>query len=561
MFLKKFVEYLENILIIAMTKEQENFVLAHFGVYSFRHLSSELCVSISEIQEFIRSCKKFKPHIPYKNRSKEWKDEVAEYLSNHSISKTCVYFCISDTIVNKVRKEYNIQLMNRSDTLKVSRVENYGSWDNYKSFMIENTKRTSQERYGVDNYATTAEAKEKIRSSCLARYGVDNPMRNEDIKQRLQNTNLLKRGVPWPQQDKNVLKKRLETCTARYAGVGWASKEIYLKSQETVLQRYGVEHDMQSPEIKNKVNETCLSKYGVMWPCLTDNCRTYMRDSGPNRAFAELLSNLHIEYEREFTIHHFAYDFRVNDMLIEIDPTPTHNSTWGIFKEQPTSRDYHNKKTQFAQDNGFKCIHIWDWDNVNSVIQTLTTRPTIYARNCILKEVNSEDEQEYLKAHHLQGYVKSSVSLGLYYSNKLVSLMTFGKPRYNKNYEYELLRYCAHYNVIGGAEKLFKYFVKKYSPESIISYCDRSKFQGKVYDKLGFKFVTTNIGKHWYNMKTGKHITDNLLRQRGFDQLLGKEYGYYGKGTSNEELMLKHGFVEIYDAGQATYIWNNSCYM
>ena len=52
------------------------------------------------------------------------------------------------------------------------------------------------------------------------------------------------------------------------------------------------------------------------------------------------------------------------------------------------------------------------------------------------------------------------------------------------------------------------------------------------------------------------HITDNLLRQQGFDRLLGDIFGTYGKGTSNEELMLEHGFVEIYDCGQAVYIKN-----
>ena len=59
-----------------------------------------------------------------------------------------------------------------------------------------------------------------------------------------------------------------------------------------------------------------------------------------------------------------------------------------------------------------------------------------------------------------------------------------------------------------------------------------------------------SIGKHWYNMSTKMHITDNLLRQRGFDQLFNTSYG---KGTSNEQLMLDNGFVEIYDAGQAVY--------
>jgi hypothetical protein len=55
-------------------------------------------------------------------------------------------------------------------------------------------------------------------------------------------------------------------------------------------------------------------------------------------------------------------------------------------------------------------------------------------------------------------------------------------------------------------------------------------------------------------MSTEQHITDNLLRQRGFDQLFGTNFG---KGTNNEQLMLDHKFIEIYDAGQATYVWNS----
>ena len=74
-----------------------------------------------------------------------------------------------------------------------------------------------------------------------------------------------------------------------------------------------------------------------------------------------------------------------------------------------------------------------------------------------------------------------------------------------------------------------------------------------MYSRLGFKYKNTTLSTHWFNIKTKKHILDSLLRARGFDQLLGKEYGYYGKGSSNRYLMLSHKFVEIIDAGQAVY--------
>ena len=101
---------------------------------------------------------------------------------------------------------------------------------------------------------------------------------------------------------------------------------------------------------------------------------------------------------------------------------------------------------------------------------------------------------------------------------------------------------------------LWNYFLETYNPSSVISYCDRAKFSGNVYDSLGFTLKQSKTpSRHWWNGKI--HITDNFLRQRGFDQLFGDEYGCYGKGSSNEDLMRKHGFVEIWDAGQAVYIW------
>ena len=65
--------------------------------------------------------------------------------------------------------------------------------------------------------------------------------------------------------------------------------------------------------------------------------------------------------------------------------------------------------------------------------------------------------------------------------------MTFSKPRFNKNYDYELLRLCSKKftNIVGGASKLFKYFISKYKG-SIISYTNRRFSNGNIYRQLGF---------------------------------------------------------------------------
>ena len=281
--------------------------------------------------------------------------------------------------------------------------------------------------------------------------------------------------------------------------------------------------------------------------------RCFTNNSRPNILFEELLKDNNIEFEREFPIEKYSYDFKIDNKLVEINPSTTHNSSWGLFNN-PKDKYYHFNKSKTARDNNYTCIHIFDWDDQSKIIKLLNSNQSrIYARKCEIREASKKDCDIFLNKYHLQGTCNNqSIRLGLYYNDSLVSIMTFGKPRYNRKYEYELLRYCSNSKVIGGSNKLFSYFIENNNPKSIISYCDLSKFSGELYKKLGFDLLSTGISKHWYNIKTKQHVTDNLLRQRGFDQLFGTNYG---NGTSNEELMLGNGFVEIYDAGQASYVY------
>lgn len=69
-----------------------------------------------------------------------------------------------------------------------------------------------------------------------------------------------------------------------------------------------------------------------------------------------------------------------------------------------------------------------------------------------------------------------------------------------------------------------------------------------------FDLGLTNFASlvHFYECE---NILDSLLRKRGFDQLFNTNFG---KGTSNSDLMIQHGFVEVFDSGQTTYMYNNS---
>ena len=334
--------------------------------------------------------------------------------------------------------------------------------------------------------------------------------------------------------------------------------------KKTMQKLYGVSNSLSVPEIKDKIHETIQERYGVDWACELPQAieaNKPFKISKINKEFSDKLNQLNIEHELEYK----NFDIKIKNTLIEINPSYTHNTTiktkFNNIEKELLSKEYHLNKTLKANELGFKCIHIFDWDDQNKIINMFLPKTIIYARQCKLKVITLKEANDFLNLYHLQnGLIKQDICLGLFYKDMLVEVMTFGKPRYNKKYEYELLRLCSHkeYKITGGSEKLFKYFINNYKPKSIISYCDKSKFSGDIYSKLGF--ILKGISKparHWYNIKTKQHITDNLLRQRGFDQLFETNYG---KGTSNEELMIMHGFIEIYDCGQLTYVWNNKSY-
>lgn len=396
----------------------------------------------------------------------------------------------------------------------------------------EKIKQTNLIKYGKEYHTQTETHKEAVVKTCMERYGVKSYLCTDDAKDK---------NKKYRQEHKaEIIKKQIAT-----------NKEIY-----------NTDWPLQNPEVLNKQSETNLELYGVPYHCLTKKCRDASNArSKINQHWQEKL-NID-ENNTEVRLDNYSYDLKLDEhTLIEIDPTISHNTIFSPFpNRQPIGKEYHQKKSLVAKKYGYNCVHVWDWDDEEKIINLLSTnKTTIYARKLIIKEVPAEDAVMFLNTYHLQSSCAGQlVCLGLYMENSLIQLMTFGKPRYNKKYEWELLRLCTHknYTVKGGAQKLFHHFLITYHPTFVISYCDAAKFSGQVYSKLGFKLLnlTPNPSLHWYNIKTKRHITDNLLLARGFSQL-HKDLTHK-KGESNHKLMINAGYYPIYDCGQLTFIWKN----
>lgn len=442
----------------------------------------------------------------------------------------------------------------------------------------EKIKNTCIKNLGVDNPFKSEKCRQKAKQTCLERYDDENYNNREKMKrtkqenwgdpnynnrEKCKQTCLDKYGYECIAQVPEIREKQKETFKRNHNGKEYFSQvpEIREKINKSYLEHYGTDHPLQTKEVLDKQIKTNLQKRGVEYNIqLLQAKNGYSNDSKPNKEFAELLSNNNIEFEREFPLSNRSFDFKIknSNILIEINPTATHNTIWSPFgnhKVKNNCEDYHYEKSKLAEKNNYRCIHIFDWDNKEKIINLLKPRETIYARKCIIKEIGKKECNDFIEKNHLQGKCNgNNIRIGLFYKDELVSLMTFGKPRYNKKYDYELLRACCSKNIVGGFQKIFKYFLENYGKtKKIISYCDFAKFEGKIYKDLGFRLIKeTPPNKHWFSLKTGRHITNNLLLQLGFDKLFNTNYG---KGTSNEDLIIKEGYVSVYDCGQKVFVY------
>lgn len=355
-----------------------------------------------------------------------------------------------------------------------------------------------------------------------------------------------------------AIEKRKQTCIERY-GVDnvMHNKQFVDKIANTMLDRYGVNCAMKVPRFRERFKDTMIELYGVPYYVMTDEylSNSHFRISSENRSVGKLFEDAGFAVKYEFTIEDKVYDILLSDIntVIEVDPSYTHNVIGNHWAKTGVQEDYHKVKTALAHEHGYRCIHIFDWDDINKLINMLKPTSRIFARRCKIAEVDKKTCDEFLNSYHLQGSTRSSaLRLGLYYEDELVQMMTFGKPRYNSNYQYELLRLCTKpgIHVAGGASKLFKHAVQLLNSTNIISYCDIAKFNGDVYSKLGMKLLRVNAPQEVWSKGKDK-LLGSTLRALGYDKLFNTDYG---KGTSNEELMIRSGWLPVYDCGQAVYV-------
>ena len=439
-------------------------------------------------------------------------------------------------------------------------------------------KQTCLEKYGVDNPAKAKSIIEKTQKKMIEKYGVDNPAKSQIIKEKIRKTNQEKYGVNCTFQSELVKKKIRKTKEERHGNEKYTNVEKRIKTNQSLkYDSFFTDQNFQEViPLFSREQYVGVNYYDqkYSWKCkkcgnvFEDHCYShiprcpicYPKIAGYSNMEKELVDfckqhfpNL-IENDREL-IKPYELDIVIPEKKIAIE---FNGDYWHSEQSPKPNRNYHLMKTELCEAQGYQLIHVFEhqWNMKKNIIKERLKHlfgiydKKIFARNCEVKEISLKESENFLSNYHIQGSSKSSIKLGLFDNNELIAVMTFGKPRFNKNYEWELIRYATSKHVCGGAGKLLMYFERNYSPSSIISYADRCWSKGNLYRQLEFEeLAPSKPGYVWTNHEI---VLPRYQCQKKTLKSLFKDS--YDQIKTEVENMTTLGFYQVFDCGNLVFI-------
>ncbi len=489
----------------------------------------------------------------YSHLNIKWKEMI--YLYSHNLEEIPKCICGIDLKYEhgEYRKYCSIKCMSNDPDI------------------INKKKKTCLIKYGEESPTQNEEIKSKVKKTVFDKYNVSNVSKLDDIKCKVRKSNNEKYGVDYISQLDDVKLILRQNMIKNLDKLINGKKAFIINNIIDKIKNLNIEllditssvYKMRCEKMhifnihKNMLNDRINNKNVICTICnpidsFSDSEKqlfNFIRDNYDGEMFSNV-RNI-IGQEIDIYIPDLKLGFEFNGLYWHSD--------------NYKSDDYHYNKTQKCVDNGIRLIHVWedDWLYKSEIIKSMILNligksKKIYARSCEIKEVNKSECRDFLNNNHIQGYVASRVSIGLYYKSELVSLMTFGKLRKclgqnSINNHYELLRFCnkKYTSVIGGASKLFKYFLRtEDNVLQVISYADRSWSNGALYKRLGFDFEYITKPNYYY-------VIDGVRKNRfnyRKDKIL---YLSNDKTKTEREIMRDLGYYRIYNSGNFKFKYEN----
>ena len=510
-----------------------------------------------------------------------------QYCSNNCIDKKHKGLMIKKAFMEKYGVEHISQLERIKEQKKQKSISKYGTENVFQNSEVQQKyKETMMQRYGTEVPLRADEIKGKIRKTNIERYGCEYASQSEDVKKKIVNTNIERYGASNPVQNQKILEKIKSTCIERYGvdNVFKSSKIIRAnldRTYEELKERFkdyvvpmftkeeytGHYHDeiyrwkcvKCGNEFESRIyNTSHLKEVAEAIPrCL--ECYPFVSGySNEEKEVVEFIKSIYngeiIENDTSI-IFPYEIDILIPDKMIGFE----YNGVYWHSEEYMKNNDYHLEKKNKCKKKGICLIHLFntEWNDKKDIVKDRicsilgVNRNRIYARNCIVKNIKSNVANEFLEKNHLQGGDHSSIQEGLFFNDELVAVMTFGKPRFDRKHDWEMIRFASKLgmNVAGGASKLLAYFRRNHSG-SIVSYADRRYSEGNLYGRLGFKLESVSSPNYVW-VKNSTVLTRYQCQKHRLVKVLGNGYD---KDKTEIENMHDNGWHRVFDCGNLVYV-------
>lgn len=477
------------------------------------------------------------------------------------------------TLMSKYGVDTVGQIPGINDKRQRTNLEKFGvNWPAQCSTVADKSKITRNSRTAEDMQITAS----KSVATSMARYGVSHHMKSATQINKVQQTNQTRYQTNTPLQNKTVAAKLVNTLANKSKSAVTRSN---LRRAATNLEKFGVPAASQIPlpvatltilndkdafilAIRDKTREEARSELGIATHTLYLYAKLYqVADlfAAPSKSnfeteVAALLTSMGIAFtsNNRTLIAPKELDFVIPSLNIAIECSGLY---WHSEMSANRTKQYHHDKFVQCAAAGITLITIFDdeWIRNTAKVKARLTHilhsnsDKIAARKCVVKQCSVQAANTFIDKHHLQGATSAKINLALYYNDEMVSVMTLSKPRYNKNYQYEILRFCSSKLVTGAASKLFAYFLKTHAVTSVISYSDNRWGNGKVYSAMQFIKKSETIG---YFYTDYKHRYDRTAFQKHKLVAAGAD------STLTEwQIMQLNGYDRVWDCGQSLWVY------
>lgn len=421
-------------------------------------------------------------------------------------------------------------------------VQRYGvASSNYIEDSNNKRKATNINKYGCEYTCQSESTKRKRETTNIAKYGHEHPWRNSEVRNKIKITN----GVDNPSQlhiDPNSLTKLYD--------IEWIKDQHYIqcKSLTAIAEQLGI----SATAVKYRLDAHNLQTSTVYKSQPEQDIYDFIRET-VNPLYQVLRSNRSILGGPELDI-----------VIPELNIAIEYNGTFWHSELSGKGRQYHRNKTFDCYERNIRLIHVFEHDWINNQqivkdrIKTLlfAASQRIYARNTTITQITNKQCTDFLKRNHIHHNVRGAkVSYALSSNDELLMVMSFGKPRYNKQAEWELLRLASKSDVqiVGGASKLFKHFIRSADPQSIVSYQDLNWGFSNVYQLIGMSYDGITPPSYQYFHKSAP-LT--LYHRSTFQKhKLKSKLDVFDSDVSEWENMKKNGYNRIWNCGNVKFIW------